>query len=94
MTPAVATASVFFLLLNGNTGAINQFLGLFGIEGPQWLIDPAWVKPAIVIMSLWTVGGTMVIFLAALKNVPVSSTRRPRSTAPAGSASSARSLCR
>ncbi|MBW9095673.1 sugar ABC transporter permease [Microbacterium jejuense] len=70
MTPAVATASVFFLLLNGNTGAINQFLRFFGIEGPQWLVDPAWVKPSIVIMTLWTVAGTMVIFLAALKNVP------------------------
>ncbi|MEV7619193.1 sugar ABC transporter permease [Microbacterium sp. NPDC089321] len=70
MTPAVATAAVFFLLLNGNTGVINEFLRLFGVEGPQWLVDPAWVKPSIVIMTLWTVAGTMVIFLAALKNVP------------------------
>lgn len=70
MTPAVATAAVFFLLLNGNTGAINQFLGIFGIEGPQWLVDPAWIKPSIVLMTLWGVSGTMVIFLAALKNVP------------------------
>jgi multiple sugar transport system permease protein len=70
MTPVVATASVFLLLLNGNVGAINQFLGLFGIAGPQWLTDPAWVKPAIVIMSLWTVAGSMVILLAALQNVP------------------------
>lgn len=70
MTPAVATAAVFFLLLNGNTGAINQGLALVGIEGPQWLVDPAWVKPSIVLMSLWAVSGTMVIFLAALKNVP------------------------
>lgn len=71
MTPAVATASMFFLLLNGNTGAVNQFLWLFGINGPQWLVDPAWIKPSIVLMTLWTVAGTMVIFLAALKNVPV-----------------------
>jgi len=70
MTPAVATASVFFLLLNGNTGAINKGLGLLGIDGPQWLIDPAWVKPSVVLMTLWGVSGTMVIFLAALKNVP------------------------
>jgi multiple sugar transport system permease protein len=70
MTPAVATASIFFLLLNGNTGAINQGLRLIGIEGPQWLVDPTWVKPSIVLMTLWTVSGTMVIFLAALKNVP------------------------
>jgi multiple sugar transport system permease protein len=70
MTPAVATAAVFFLLLNGNTGAINKGLGLLGINGPQWLIDPSWVKPSIVLMTLWGVSGTMVIFLAALKNVP------------------------
>ena len=70
MTPAVAPASIFLLLLNGNTGAINSFLGLFGIQGPQWLVDPAWVKPSIVLMTLWGVSGTMVIFLAALKNVP------------------------
>ena len=70
MTPAVATAAVFLLLLNGNTGAINQALGFVGISGPQWLIDPAWVKPSIVLMTLWGVSGTMVIFLAALKSVP------------------------
>lgn len=70
MTPAVATAAVFFLLLNGNTGAVNNALGVVGIDGPQWLVDPAWVKPSIVLMSLWAVCGTMVIFLAALKNVP------------------------
>jgi multiple sugar transport system permease protein len=70
MTPAVATASIFLLLLNGNTGAINRFLAIFGINGPQWLIDPNWVKPSIVLMTLWGVSGTMVIFLAALKNVP------------------------
>lgn len=71
MTPAVATAAVFFLLLNGNSGAINEGLRVFGIQGPQWLVDPDWVKPSIVIMALWTVSGTMVIFLAALKSVPV-----------------------
>lgn len=70
MTPSVATAAVFLLLLNGNAGAINKGLAFFGIEGPQWLIDPAWVKPSIVLMTLWGVSGTMVIFLAALKNVP------------------------
>jgi len=70
MTPAVATASVFLLLLNGNQGAVNKGLAFFGIQGPQWLLDPDWVKPSIVLMTLWTVSGTMVIFLAALKNVP------------------------
>jgi multiple sugar transport system permease protein len=70
MTPMVATASMFLLLLNGNTGAINRALGLIGIHGPQWLVDPAWAKPSIVLITLWGLSGTMVIFLAALKNVP------------------------
>lgn len=71
MTPGVATAAVFLLLLNGNQGAINKFLAFFGISGPQWLLDPAWLKPSIVLMSAWSVAGSMVIFLAALKSVPV-----------------------
>lgn len=71
MTPSVAAASVFLLLLNGNFGAINKGLSLFGINGPQWLLDPNWVKPSIVLMALWSVSGTMVILLAALKRVPV-----------------------
>lgn len=70
MTPVVATASVFLLLLNGSQGAINRGLGALGIDGPQWLLDPAWIKPSIVLMTLWGVAGTMVIFLAALQNVP------------------------
>ncbi|HEY8587989.1 MAG TPA: sugar ABC transporter permease [Naasia sp.] len=70
MTPSVAAASVFLLLLNGNFGAINRGLAVIGIQGPQWLTDPNWVKPSIVLMTLWSVSGTMIIFLAALKNVP------------------------
>lgn len=70
MTPSVAAASIFLLLLNGNSGAVNGFLGIFGIDGPQWLIDPDWMKPSIIIIGLWSVSGTMLILLAALKNVP------------------------
>jgi len=70
MTPAVAVAVLFSLLLNGNYGLINKALALLGIQGPQWLTDPAWIKPSIVLMSLWGIGGAVVIFLAALKNVP------------------------
>lgn len=70
MTPAVATAAVFLLLLNGNRGAVNQFLGFFGIQGPQWLIDPNWIIPSIVLMSAWAVAGSMIIYMAALQAVP------------------------
>ncbi len=71
MTPSVATAAIFLILLNGSQGGVNKFLALFGIQGPQWLIAPGWVIVSIVIMTVWGVGGTMVILLASLKNVPV-----------------------
>ena len=70
MTPAVAVAVLFSLLLNGNYGLINKVLALVGVQGPQWLTDPNWIKPSIVLMSLWGLGAAVVIFLAALKNVP------------------------
>ncbi|WHT18185.1 sugar ABC transporter permease [Crossiella sp. CA-258035] len=69
MTPPVAMAAMFLLLLNGQTGAINELLSWFGVDGPQWTTDPGWIKPGLVLMSLWTVGSTVVIYLAALSGV-------------------------
>jgi len=70
MTPPVAVGILFLLLFNGQNGLINSALGLAGIDGPAWTTDPEWVKPGLVIMSLWTVGSTVIILLAALQNVP------------------------
>ena len=70
VTPAVAIGTLFLLLLAGD-GLVNRTLGLLGINGPNWLTDPDWVKPGIVIMSLWTLGSTVVIYFAALRNVPL-----------------------
>jgi multiple sugar transport system permease protein len=70
MTPAVAAGAMFLLLLNGQNGLVNTVLGWFGISGPNWTTDPAWLKPSLAMVSLWAVGGSVVIFLAALKNVP------------------------
>lgn len=71
VTPAVAVGTLFLLILNGQSGVVNQALGLIGIQGPSWLNDPAWVKNGIVLMMLWSIGGTVVILFAALRNVPV-----------------------
>lgn len=71
MTPTVAVGVLFLLLLNGQNGLVNAFLGIFGINGPAWTTDPDWIRWGIVTMSLWTIGGTIVILFAALKNVPV-----------------------
>ena len=70
MTPAVAAGAMFLLLLNGQRGLVNQVLGWFGITGPNWTTDPAWLKPSLAVVSLWTVGGSVIIYLAALNNVP------------------------
>jgi multiple sugar transport system permease protein len=70
MTPAVAVGVLFLLIFNGQNGLINRVLGLLGIQGPYWTTDPAWVKPGLVLISLWTIGSSIVILLAALKNVP------------------------
>jgi multiple sugar transport system permease protein len=70
MTPPVAVGVLILLLFNGQSGLINEALRLVGIDGPAWTTDPTWVKPSLVLMGLWTVGGSVVIFLAALHNVP------------------------
>ncbi|MEV0158992.1 carbohydrate ABC transporter permease [Nonomuraea fuscirosea] len=70
MTPPVAIGILLLLLFNGQDGLINAFLGVFGIDGPAWTTDPNWVKPALVLMNLWTVGSSVVIILAALRGVP------------------------
>jgi multiple sugar transport system permease protein len=70
MTPAVAAGAMFLLLLNGQQGLVNKVLGWVGINGPNWTTDPHWLKPSLAIVSLWTLGGTVVIYLAALNGVP------------------------
>ena len=69
VTPAVAIGTLFLLILNGN-GLLNQALAVVGIDGPFWLTDDTWIKPGIVVMSLWSLGSTVVIYFAALRNVP------------------------
>jgi len=70
ITPPVAIGIMILVLFNGSFGVVNRALELVGIPGPYWTTDPSWIKPSLAIMSVWTVGGTMVIYLAALKAVP------------------------
>lgn len=56
---------------NGDYGLVNQFLDLFGIDGPNWLMNKHSVKPAIILMTVWKgLGYTMLLYLAALQSVP------------------------
>ena len=69
---SVATALLWLWLMEPNFGLFNTALAKIGISGPGWLTDPAWAKPSLILMSLWTVGGGMLIYLAALQDVPQS----------------------
>jgi len=69
MVPIVATALAFIVMLNP-VGPLNSILGHAGVSGPGWFSDAAWAKPSLVLMALWTVGNTMILFLAAMLDVP------------------------
>ena len=70
LVPPVAATLGFVYVLNPSTGPVNTLLGKIGIEGPLWFNDPSWAKPSLVMLSLWGVGNTMIIFLAAVLDVP------------------------
>ena len=66
----IAVALLWGWLLNPDFGLINYLLSLVGIQGPQWLYSTTWAMPSIILMSLWGVGGSMVVFLAGLQGIP------------------------
>lgn len=69
VTAGVATAVLWIHIL-GPDGAVNKLLGVFGIEGPNWFGSTTWAMPGLILMSFWSVGQNMVIYLAALQSVP------------------------
>ncbi|SKA85312.1 carbohydrate ABC transporter membrane protein 1, CUT1 family [Clostridium sp. USBA 49] len=66
----VAVTLLWMWIFNPSGGLANTLLGIIGINGPAWFNDPKWSKPALIIMRLWGVGGSMILFLAALQDVP------------------------
>ncbi|SDP51577.1 carbohydrate ABC transporter membrane protein 1, CUT1 family [Pedococcus dokdonensis] len=71
ITSIVAVAVVWRFLLQQEFGLINTVLGWVGIEGPNWLGDPHWAMPGLILMAAWRNFGTaMIIFLAGLQAVP------------------------
>jgi len=58
-------------VLNPQSGLLNTFLGYLGIDGPNWLKDPNWSKPALLLLALWAPAHTMIIYLSGLQDVPI-----------------------
>ncbi|MER7500061.1 sugar ABC transporter permease [Nonomuraea pusilla] len=70
IVPVVVGGYLWRWLLNAQYGFVNHLLELLRLPAPLWLESPDWSRPAIVLMSLWTVGGTTIIYLAGLKEIP------------------------
>jgi multiple sugar transport system permease protein len=70
LAPPVAATLGFVFLFNPATGPVNTILGHLGINGPLWFQSPEWSKPSLTLLSLWGIGNAMIIFLAAIIDVP------------------------
>lgn len=66
----VAYVVMWLWIFNPEAGLINSLLAYLGIQGPRWLLDPHWSLPALILMSLWGIGRSMIIYLAGLKDIP------------------------
>jgi multiple sugar transport system permease protein len=71
VTTGVATAILWTWLFNQDFGLINGALGLVGVPPIPWLSSTRWAMPALILMSLWSFGPTMVIYLAGLQGIPL-----------------------
>jgi len=70
IVPTVAASIVWAWILHPEYGLINDMLGRVGLPGPPWLTSEVWSKPAFILMSLWGIGPTTIIFLAGLQDIP------------------------
>jgi multiple sugar transport system permease protein len=70
IVPTVAGAILWIMLFNTHGGIINETLGLLGIDEIPWLSSPNWAMPALILLSVWSAGMPIVIFLAGLQDVP------------------------
>ena len=70
VVPQVAAALVWVWMLNQRYGVINTLLRNVGVNGPNWLGSPHYVLPSLILIALWGVGGSAIIYLAGLQNIP------------------------
>lgn len=66
----ISVAILWAWMFNPRVGLINTALALLGLDGPTWIYSEEWALPSLIIMSLWGVGGNMLLYLAGLQNIP------------------------
>jgi len=72
VVPPIAGTIVFIVMFEPQAGLVNTLIRQVGLPAPAWFSDPAWSKPGLIIMSLWGIGATTLIFLAGLQDIPKS----------------------
>jgi multiple sugar transport system permease protein len=68
--PSIAATILWLWILNPQYGVMNNLLSALGVNGPDWINDPNWTKPSLILMSLWGIGPSAIIFLAGLQDIP------------------------
>jgi multiple sugar transport system permease protein len=69
IVPTVASTILWLWILNPQQGILNTLLGYVGIDGPNWMTNPAWSKPGLILLGLWGMGSTIIIYLSGLQDV-------------------------
>jgi multiple sugar transport system permease protein len=70
VVPFTAISVIWIWILHPRYGLLNHFLEGIGVGAPGWLSDPAWAMPALILVSAWSIGNMMVIYLAAMLEIP------------------------
>jgi len=68
--PLVPVAFLWSFMFNGENGIVNLALGALHVPEPGWFTDPSWSKPGLVLLFVWTIGTTTIVYIAALQEVP------------------------
>jgi multiple sugar transport system permease protein len=72
IVPTVASTILWLWILNPQVGILNSILESIGLDGPNWMSNPTWSKPGLILLGMWGMGGTIVIYLSGLQDVPTS----------------------
>ncbi len=70
VTSGVAVALLWIWILNPDYGLMNAPLRELGLPAPAWMYSEEWAMPSLILISLWSVGGSMIIYLAGLRSIP------------------------
>jgi multiple sugar transport system permease protein len=70
LAPPVVASVVFLMVLDPDQGILNMLLRSVGLPAPAWFLDPAWSKPALILLYIWNAGTYVLIFLAGLQEIP------------------------